>query len=126
MGLDFSSLVYYPCQEIFGRPVTVTPVVSLPGQAAYAARGIYGTRALIIEGGIAGAEFSDQQTVLYIREVDFPATPQQGDHIAIPNDGSIPPPGRVSPNDPPTEFVVTDAPFNGGGETTLVLQRIVS
>lgn len=124
MGLDFSTLVYFPCQEVFGRPVTVTPLVSLPGYGPYTRRGIFRTRDVIIEGGEIGAVLSDQQSVLYVRDVEFPAVPQQGDLISIGADRGIPPPGKVRPTDSAIEFLVTDVPTRGGGETTLVLQRV--
>lgn len=126
MAVDFSSLVYLPNQEVFGRSITVTPLASMPGQSAYSARGIYRTRPTIIEGGEVGAVIADQESVLYIRDAEFPKVPIQGDLIGIPvSTNGIPPPGSNNPNDPPAQFYVTDVPTNDGGESTLILQKVV-
>ena len=125
MAVNFSALVYLPCHTVYGRSVTVTPRVSLPGHGPYTRRGIYKTRATTIDGGELGAILSDQQTVLYIRESDYPALPEQGDLISIPAEGAIPPPGSNKTTSPPAEFVVTDMSSNSGGEMVLTLQRMV-
>jgi hypothetical protein len=123
MAVNFSALVYQPCQTVFGRSVTVVPRVSLPGYGPYVRRGIFKTRPTTIDGGELGAIISDQQTVLHIREVDYPKIPEQGDGIIIGAEGGIPPPGVNRADAPPTEFTVTDISNNAGGETVLVLQK---
>jgi hypothetical protein len=110
MGVNFATLVYLPCQDFFGRDVTITPA----GGTAYAARGIFDTRAL----GVAaenGAIISDQQTILDIREAEFATLPVPGDRVDIAADDSGPAEGP---------FEIIDATTNGGGETTLVLRKI--
>jgi hypothetical protein len=123
MAVNFSALVYLPCQTVYGRSITVIPRVSLPGYGPYVRRGIFKTRPTTIDGGELGAIISDQQTVLHIREIDYPKIPEQGDGILIPAEGAIPPPGANRTNAPPAEFVVTDISNNSGGETVLTLQR---
>jgi hypothetical protein len=110
MALDFSKLTYLPCQDLFSRPVEITPA----GGATYKARGIYGTQPVNI---IAedNSQISDQQTILDIREVEFAVLPRQGDRIYIPRDGDIPAAGW---------FEVVDSGSNGGGETTLVIAAL--
>jgi hypothetical protein len=117
MAINFSTLVYQPCQDTFGRTVTVTPVASQPGGAAYTRRGIFGTRPVNIETAIGMAVLSDQETVFYIREVEYPTLPQQGDLLSIPVDDAG--------NPAEDNWIVTDSSRNGGGETTLTLQKVV-
>jgi hypothetical protein len=127
MAVNFAAMVYGPCQTVYGRSVVVTPRVSLPGHGPYTRRGIFKTRPTTIDGGELGAIISDQSPVLYIREIDYPRIPEQGDWITVPADAgaSLPPPGTNSMDAPPTEFIVTDISNNAGGETVLVLQRLV-
>jgi hypothetical protein len=114
MALDFSTLVYLPQQDLYSRSVTVTPIVSQPGVAAYTARGIFDTRDLDVMSVDGVTMISDQQTILDIREAEYSTLPQQGDLIQIPADLTLPALGL---------FVVVDTSTNGGGEMTLVLQR---
>jgi hypothetical protein len=114
MALNFSTLVYLPTQDIFGRPVIITPIVSQPGAASYRARGIFGTRDMAIPAE-DGSLISDQQTILDIRESEFAIQPRQRDQIFIPRDGNIPEEG---------DFEIVDTSTNGGGETTLVIRTI--
>jgi len=118
MAVDFSSLIYAPGQDFFGRDVTISPIASAPGAAAYGARGIYGTRDTQIMTDAGMAIVSDQQTILDIRDNEwFNAglpLPIQGDLIHIPAEGEIPAEG---------DFEITDTSRNGGGETTLVIRK---
>jgi len=103
-----------PCQDMFAVPITVTPVASRPGQPAYSARGIFNTGATdvpLTDGSI----FSDQQTILDVRDFEFGnMPPMQGDLINIPLDCNGAPLG---------DFEVTDADKDGGGQTTLTLRK---
>jgi hypothetical protein len=112
MGLDFSTLVYLPAQDIFGRPIIITPIVSQPGAASYRARGIFDTRDMAIPAE-DGSLISDQQTILDIRESEFAVLPRQRDQVFIPRDGNVPEEGS---------FEIVDTSTNGGGETTLVIR----
>jgi len=112
-GVNFSALVYSPNYDMFARPVTFYPYASQPGGGAYLGRGIFSTRALDVIG-LDGALLSDQQTILDIREVEFPVLPQQMDRLVIDAADAGPAEG---------EFEVTNTSTNGGGETTLVLRR---
>jgi hypothetical protein len=118
MALDFSLLVYLPGQDVFGRPVTVTAVESRGG-AVYGARGILDTRGTMIQTDAGMAVMSDQETILDIRERDFGFDgnpPVQGDIIYVPPDNDI--------TDMVGTYVVTDTSLNGGGEMTLILQKM--
>jgi hypothetical protein len=115
MPIDYASVVYTPAQDIFGRPVVVTPVVSQPGMPAFTARGIYTTEPedLLAEDG---SVFSDQRTILDVITKEFDVLPIQGDLVSIPSTSGIPAEGQ---------FVISDLKDNGGGETTFLLRRSV-
>lgn len=115
MAINFSVTNYLPCQDVFGRSVTVTPIFSQPGSATpYYGRGILDTRGTVIQTDAGMAVLSDQETILDIREIEFPVVPVQGDLIDIPAESGIPAAGL---------FEVTDAAWNGGGEITLTIRR---
>lgn len=120
MALDFSLLIYDPCEIVFGRPITVTAVNSRAG-AVYGARGIVDTRGTVVQTDAGMAVLSDQETICDIRERDYGfdgVPPVQGDIIDVPADGDI--------TDMVGTYVVTDMSWNGGGEITLILQKKVT
>jgi len=117
MAVNFSTLVYLPNFDMFARPITVTPLASQPGAPAYTNRGIYDTRAVDV-AGMDGSIVSDQQTILDVRDDEFLVVPEQLDRILIPDD----PDGGPSPG----EFEVVDTESNGGGETTLIIRKIMA
>lgn len=117
MAVNFSTLVYLPNYDMWARPVTVTPLASQPGAPAYSARGILGTRALDVQGE-DGSIFSDQQTILDIREAEFAVLPEQLDRVFVPADIDAGPALGV--------FEIMDASTNGGGETTLVIRKVIT
>jgi hypothetical protein len=115
MGIDFTDLVYLPNYNVFARPVTFTPKASQPTAAPYLSRGIYGTEPIDVlaeEGSI----FSDQRTILDVREAEFDVVPQQGDQVDIPADVGMPALGS---------YEIIEVKSNGGGETTLSLRKLV-
>ena len=116
MPVDFSTDVYLPAQDLFGRIITVTPLASQPAAPAYAARGILDVDAMDV-GTLDGAIISETRVILDIRESEFAVLPLQGDRIDIPTDSGLPAEGA---------FEVIDADPNGGGETTLTLRRLVA
>jgi hypothetical protein len=122
MGVDYTNQILAPNFDFWGRPVTITPLASGDG-TPYTARGIYDSRPIeyLADGGVV---ISDQQTVLDIREIDFPVLPQQGDQVYIGPDttGGILGPGM---QDTPGSFEIINGSTNGGGETTLVLRKLV-
>lgn len=114
MAINFSTAVYLPCQETFGRPITVVPLASRPGTKPYVSRGHYDTRAVEVLTG--DGPLADQETVLYIREVEFEVVPAQRDQIYLSAFAGLPEVGL---------FEVTNAITNGGGETTLTVRKIM-
>lgn len=120
MAIDFSTLVYAPNQELFSRPITVTATISRGG-AVYAARGIVDTRGTMIQTDAGMAVLGDQETICDIRERDVAfegGIPVQGDMIEVLPDGDI--------TDMVGTYLVTDQSWNGGGEVTLILQRVMT
>ena len=117
MAVNFSDLVYLPNFDMFARPVTITPMASQPGLPAYTARGIFDTRPIDVQAE-DGSIFSDQQTILDVRDEEFSVVPEQLDRIQIPYD----------PDGGPDlgTFEVTHTESNGGGETTLVIRKVMA
>lgn len=115
MPVDFSAQVYSPAQDMFGRPIVVTPTVSQPSMPPYNARGIYTTEEEDLPAE-DGSIFSDQHTILDVVAREFEVLPIQGDLIFIPAVGGIPAAGN---------FVIIDIKDNGGGETTFELRKVV-
>jgi hypothetical protein len=118
MGIDWSDDLYAPCQDVFSRPVTVTPLASQPGAPAYPARGIFNTNIInvLLEDG---SLYGEQQTILDILIADYAVLPLQGDQINIPVD-------PVSGMAARGVFMVTNRGDNAGGEMTLELKRVDS
>ena len=118
MAVDFSTLLYKATQNVFGRAIMITPIVSNPGAPAFTMRGIYDTSPVDIETDMGTVMISDQSTIVDIRDNELFAMgqvlPQQGDLINIPAEGAIPAEG---------DFEVTDVDRNAGGETTLTIRK---
>jgi hypothetical protein len=111
LGINFSLLVYEPQYDFWSVDVIFTPMIG----TAYAARGIFATRALDVATE-DNAIFSDQETILDIREAEFAALPKQGDRVTIPRDCNGVDQGT---------WEIIDSSTNGGGETTLILRKVV-
>jgi hypothetical protein len=122
MAVNFSTLVYLPVQDLFGRAMIFTPLKSNPGAPAFTLRGIWTTREVEIAANVGGWEgmamVSDAQTIVDIRDREFIdggyAVPIQGDLVEIPAEDDIPAEGI---------FEIVDTDPNGGGETTLTVRR---
>jgi hypothetical protein len=109
-GINFSALVYGSCMDTFA--IDVTFMTTLNG--TFINRGIFTTRELNVLAE-NNSIYSDQQTILDIRESEFPIMPVQGDHVMIDKDCN----GAYR-----GEFVIVDSSDNGGGETTLTLRKL--
>jgi len=118
VAIDFSIMVYLPCQDTFGRSMTFTPLASQPGAPGYTLRGIITTRPLMVETAAGLAVLSDQETIVDIREREFAVTPKQGDQIDVPVENGI--------TDMVGLYEITDAAWNGGGEVTLSVRKVVT
>ena len=118
MPINWYDDLYSITQNAFGRPITVNPVASQPGQLSYPARGIYnsGLQNYLLEDASLMAE---QQTIIDVEADEFTVPPAQNDIITIPAE---PVSGLAALGD----FQVTSATHNGAGEITLQLKKIVS
>jgi hypothetical protein len=106
-------MVKLPCQDMFSVPVTVTPLASQPGQPAYPNRGIFNSGEMDVQM-LDGSVFSDQQTILDIRDAEYWVVPMQGDRVNIPLDCN---------GEPQGDFEITDTFKDGGGQTTCKLRK---
>lgn len=89
MPVNYSVDLYEKLWNQFARSMTVTPVVSQPGQPAYAARCYYDTRGLDVLTE-DGAVLSDSKVSIDIRLPEFPVMLLQGDYIDIPPAFDVP------------------------------------
>lgn len=105
--IDFAALVLGPAMSVFGQPITVTPIASRPGAAAYQARGVYALKPVDVPLD-NGTVLSTQQRTLGIRLVDFPAAPMQLDQIEMAQG----------------TFIVADIKLDGQGGADLWLRSI--
>jgi hypothetical protein len=116
MAVNFDVLLQIPTFDFWAVPMTFTPMASQPGQPAYAGRGILSTYTVEVLG-VDDSIFSDQRTIVDIRESEFGVLPQQDDHVIIPKDCNGVAKG---------EWEVTKAYSNGGGQTTLEIRKWVT
>jgi hypothetical protein len=118
MPVNWYDDLYSITQDAFGRPITVNPIASQPGQPSYPLRGIYnsGQQTYLLEDASMMAE---QQTIIDVEADECAVPPAQGDTITIPADPTV---GLAALGD----FQVTSATHNGAGEWTLQLKKIVS
>jgi hypothetical protein len=112
MPINFATRVYKPNFDVFARPVTFNPVAG----SSFDGRGIYSSQPLdvLAEGG---GDFSDNETILDIIDIEFATVPAQNDQLTIPAVNDLPALG---------DYVVVDTRANGGGETSLVIRKLVS
>lgn len=115
MAINFTQMVYEPSFDVFSRLIVVTPLKSQPTVDAYNARGIYSSQPVDVPAE-EGTVFSDSVTIVDVIEAEFVVVPIQGDLVNIPSDSDLPEIG---------DFEVIDTKTNGGGETTLVIRRLV-
>lgn len=115
MAINFSENLYKYVMDQFGRPITITPVVSQPGAPAYDNRAYFDTKELDVlteDGGI----FSDSKTFIDIRLKEFAVVPMQGDLITIPFNEDVP--GGTY------EVLDLSGKGNAGGMITITLRSI--
>jgi hypothetical protein len=117
MAVNWPMMVYAPNYDMFARPVTITPLASQPGLPAYNARGIFDTRGIDVQAE-DGSIVNEQETILDVLETEFAVVPTQLDRIHIPADADAG--GDLG------DWEVTSAATNGGGETTLVIRRLLA
>jgi hypothetical protein len=116
VAVNFSTSVYLIAQNLYGRPVTITPKSSQPNGPAYSTRGIFDIEAVDVQA-LDGSIVSETRVILDIRDDEFSVVPMQGDLVDVPADASGLPAHGL--------FEIIDRDPNGGGETTLTLRHIV-
>ncbi|UGY21513.1 hypothetical protein HU675_0045255 [Bradyrhizobium septentrionale] len=113
MAVNLDVLLQGPIFDFWAVPVVFKPIKSQPGQPDYTRRGILNTYSLDV-AGLDGQLYSDQRTILDIRESEFDVLPQQDDHLVIPLDCNDVPRG---------EYQIVDASSDGGGQTMLTIRK---
>jgi hypothetical protein len=114
MAVNLDVLLQSPIFDFWAVPVTFMPLVSQPAAASYPGRGILNTYNLNVTAD-DGSFYSDQRTILDIRDSEFAIMPQQDDHIVIPLDCN---------NVPKGEYQIIDATGDGGGQTCLTIRKV--
>jgi hypothetical protein len=80
---------------------------------SYGGRGILNTYTVDVQA-LDGSIYSDQRTILDIRESEFEVIPVQNDHVNILVDCN---------NAPKGTYQIVDASSNGGGQTMLTIRK---
>jgi hypothetical protein len=96
--LDYNMNVVLPVQNMFSRPVEITPYGTQPGQQPYGGRGVYITAPVdvVTEGNVV---FSDHRSMLDIRLTEYPIPPGPRDWVFIPPSMSMPSAGPFEVQD---------------------------
>ena len=113
MAVNLDILLQVPIFDVWAVPCTFVPIKSQPAAGGYPGRGILNTYTTDI---IAqdGSLYSDQRTILDIRDSEFAIMPEQNDHVIIPADCNGVPKG---------EYQITDSSSDGGGQTMLTIRK---
>jgi len=114
MAVNLDVLLQSPIFDFWAVPCTFIPLASQPGAGSYSGRGILNTYALDVTAQ-DGSIYSDQRTILDIRESEFAVLPQQDDHVVIAKDCN---------NVPKGEYQIIDADSDGGGQTCLTIRKV--
>jgi hypothetical protein len=109
MAVNLDVLLQGPIFDFWAVPVTFKPA----GLSPFEGRGILNTYSIDVPG-IDGSIYSDQRTILDIRESEFAVLPMQNDRLVIPRDCNGVDRG---------EWVIVDASSDGGGQTMLTIKK---
>ena len=114
MAINLDVLLQAPIFDFWAVDCTFLPIKSQPSAGSFPGRGILGTYSTDVQA-LDGSLYSDQRTILDVRESEFAVVPQQNDHVIIPLDCN---------NVPKREYQIVDAVSNGGGETMLTIRKV--
>ena len=114
MAVNLDVLLQSPIYDFWAVPCTFIPYKSQGTSASFPGRGILNTYSTDVQA-LDGSLYSDQRTILDVRESEFAVVPQQNDHVIIPLDCN---------NVPKGEYQIVDAVSNGGGETMLTIRKV--
>lgn len=112
MAINMDVLLQSPIFDFWSINVTFLP----KNAPSYGGRGILNTYSVDVQA-LDGSIYSDQRTILDIRESEFPVMPKQNDYVDIPVDCN---------NAPKGIYQIIDAMSNGGGQTMLTIRRYES
>ncbi|MGY8661773.1 hypothetical protein Q3C01_05310 [Bradyrhizobium sp. UFLA05-109] len=113
MAINLDVLLQSPIFDFWAVDCTFVPIKSQPSVGNYSGRGILNTYSTDVTA-LDGALYSDQRTILDIRESEFAVLPMQNDHVIIPVDCN---------NVPKGEYQIVDAVSDGGGQTMLTIRK---
>jgi len=119
--MNFDTLVLANCQNAFGKPITIDPLVSKPGALPYSARGIWTVRVVdvILDDG---GQLTTRTLEIDVRLSELPALPMQGDQITIVAD--IQTEFSGVPIGSPLLLQVDDVRMDSGGAAKLLVKRV--
>ena len=113
MAINLDVLLQAPIFDFWAIDCTFLPIKSQPSAGSYPGRGILGTYSTDVQA-LDGSLYSDQRTILDIRESEFAVLPIQNDHVIIPLDCN----GVLK-----GEYQIVDASSDGGGATMLTIRK---
>ena len=113
MAVNLDVLLQSPIFDFYAIDCTFIPYKSQPSGASYPGRGILNTYSIDV-AALDGSMYSDQRTILDIRDSEFSTMPIQNDHVVIPLDCN---------NVPKGEYVIVDLVSNGGGQTMCTIKK---
>jgi hypothetical protein len=113
MAVNLDVLLQSPIFDFWSVPCTFRPLVSQPAAADYPGRGILNTYTIDVVAQ-DGSIYSDQRTILDIRDSEFSVMPLQNDHVIIPKDCNEATKG---------EYQIIDSNSDGGGQTCLTIRK---
>jgi hypothetical protein len=124
--VNFNRLVLRPAMTAFQRPMTVYPIVSIPGAPSYSARCIWDIKNIDVHlmgssssddiGGGSGGVLSSYIIRAGIKLDEFATPPAPGDKLDIPAYQGQPAVGKV---------LVDDSDPDGYGGATLTLKKVL-
>ena len=113
MAVNLDVLLQSPIFNFWSVDCIFLPLASQPAAGGYPGRGILSTYNMNVVAD-DGSFYSDQRTILDIRDSEFAIMPQQNDHVVIPMDCN---------NVPKGEYQIIDATGDGGGQTCLTIRK---
>jgi hypothetical protein len=119
--MNFDALVLGPAQNSFSKPLTISPLASIPGTTPYVARGIWTVRVVdvILDDG---SQLTTRTLEIDVRLSELPVLPMQGDQITIVADVQSEFSG-VSIGSP-ILLQIDDVRLDSGGAAKLLVKRV--
>jgi hypothetical protein len=113
MAVNLDVLLQSPIFDFWAVPVTFVPRKSQQTTGSYPGRGILNTYSVDVTA-LDGSIYSDQRTILDIRESEFSILPMQNDLLIIEQDCNGVARGT---------WQIVDAVSDGGGQTMLTIRK---